>query len=189
MNSARDQLVRLLAQYAYQEGDFTLTSGAKSTFYLDAKKVTYRPDGAALVGAAVHEIASRHSANAVGGLTMGADAIVASAVTVSAGTANALAGFIARKEPKKHGTGKWIEGVSPQGMRVAIVDDVITTGDSLLRAVELARSDGAEVVVTIGVVDREQGGGVSIREKTGVPFFALATISEIRAAAKLATFA
>jgi orotate phosphoribosyltransferase len=189
MRTDRDQLVRLLAQYAYQEGDFTLTSGAKSTFYLDAKKVTYRADGAALVGAAVHEIAARHGANAVGGLTMGADAIVASAVTVSAATSNTLMGFIARKEPKKHGTGKWIEGVAPRGMRVVIVDDVITTGDSLLRAVELARNDGAEVVATVGVVDREQGGAASIRDKTGVPFFALSTIAEIKAAATLASHA
>jgi orotate phosphoribosyltransferase len=108
---------------------------------------------------------------------------------VSAGTSNALTGFIGRKEPKKHGLGKWVEGVSPRGMRVAIVDDVITTGDSLLRAVELARNDGAEVVVTIGVVDREQGGAASIREKTGVPFLALSTISEIKAAANLAAHA
>jgi orotate phosphoribosyltransferase len=189
MSSSRERLVQLLARYAYQEGDFTLTSGAKSTFYLDAKQVTYRPDGAALVGAAVLEIAARHGANGVGGLTMGADAIVASAVTVSAGTANPLIGFIGRKEQKKHGLGKWIEGVSPRGLRVAIVDDVITTGDSLLRSVDQARNDGAEVVVTIGVVDREQGGAASIRDTTGVPFFALSTISEIKAAATLATLA
>lgn len=189
MSESRNKLVRLLAQHAYQEGDFTLTSGAKSTFYLDAKQVTYRPDGAALVGAAVHEIASTHDANSVGGLTMGADAIVASAVAVSAGTSQPLTGFIARKEAKKHGLGKWIEGVTPRGMRVVIVDDVITTGDSLLRAVELARADGAEVVATVGVVDREQGGAVSIREKTGVPFYGLSTISEIKAAATLASHA
>jgi orotate phosphoribosyltransferase len=163
--------------------------GAKSTFYLDAKQVTYRPDGAALVGAAVHDIASRHQAASVGGLTMGADAIVASAVAISAGTPNTLTGFIGRKEAKKHGLGKWVEGVSPRGMRVVIVDDVITTGDSLLRAVELARHDGAEVVATVGVVDREQGGAASIRERTGVPFYALSTISEIRAAATAAAHA
>jgi orotate phosphoribosyltransferase len=185
--SAREQLIRLLAQYAYQEGDFTLSSGAKSTFYLDAKQVTYRPGGAALVGAAVVEIAAKHGASGVGGLTMGADAIVASAVTVSAGTANPLIGFIGRKEQKKHGLGKWIEGVSPRGHRVVIVDDVITTGDSLLKSVEQARADGAEVVATIGVVDREQGGAASIRERTGAPFYALSTITEIRSAAALAS--
>lgn len=182
MSSDRTQLVRLLAQYAYQEGDFTLSSGAKSTFYLDAKQVTYRPDGAALVGAAVLDVATKHRAGGVGGLTMGADAIVASAVTVSAGSSNPLIGFIGRKEQKKHGLGKWIEGVSPRGLRVVIVDDVITTGDSLLKSVDQARADGAEVVATIGVVDREQGGAAAIREKTGAPFIALATISEIKAA-------
>jgi orotate phosphoribosyltransferase len=117
---------------------------------------------------------------------MGADAIVASAVTVSADSSTPLTGFIARKEAKKHGLRKWLEGVNPRGMRVVIVDDVITTGESMLRAVELARADGAEVVATVGVVDREEGGAKRIREMSGVPLVALATLTEIRRAVSAA---
>jgi orotate phosphoribosyltransferase len=176
---AYPQLAALLARLAYREGDFTLASGAKSNFYLDAKQVTYHPDGVELVGNAVHAIAREFAAEAIGGPTMGADAIVAGTVCASSRTAFPIAGFIVRKEAKKHGLGKWIEGVDPAGMRVAIVDDVITSGGSLLKAAEHIREAGAEIVVAMGLVDREQGGREAI-EAAGFPFRAVCTLSEVR---------
>lgn len=178
--SQQQQLAALLARLSYREGDFTLASGAKSTFYLDAKQVTYHPDGVALVGAAVHAIAREFGADAVGGPTMGADAIVLSAVYASAHSDCPLTGFIVRKEPKQHGLGKWIEGITPAGRKVVIIDDVITSGGSLLKAAEHVREAGAEIVVAVGLVDREQGGREAI-EAAGIPFRAVCTLSDVRA--------
>ncbi len=175
------QLAALLARLAYREGEFRLSSGRTSTFYLDAKQVTYHPEGVGLVGAAIVEIARELDVEAVGGPTMGADAIVAAAVWASRDSDTPLAGFVVRKEGKRHGLQKWIEGVSPKGRRVAIVEDVVTTGGSVLRAVEAVREAGAEVAVVIALVDREEGGGEAV-EEMGIPFRAVCTLSEIREA-------
>ena len=180
--SQQQKLAAFLAKYAYQEGDFVLSSGARSTFYLDAKQVTYDPDGASLVGAVVYRLATEFEAEAIGGLTMGADAIVTSTVIESARYGRPMPGFVVRKEPKGHGLQKWIEGVSPAGKRVAIVDDVITSGGSVLSAVKAARQAQARIAVVIGLVDREEGGKQAI-EAVGVPFRAICTLSEIRALA------
>lgn len=179
--SSHDQLAALLARLSYREGDFTLASGARSTFYLDAKQVTYHPEGAELVGNAVLRLAQEFGATAVGGPTLGADAIVSNAVYASANMGHPLTGFIVRKEAKQHGLGKWIEGIDPKGKRVVIVEDVTTSGGSLLKAVEHVRAAGAEIVVATSVVDREQGGASAI-EATGIPFRPLCTISRVRAA-------
>jgi len=181
--SHRERLIGLLAQKSYREGDFALSSGVRSDFYLDAKLVTYHPDGVRLVGHAILDALEGFSVEAVGGLTMGADAIVASTVWAALESGRKIPGFVVRKEPKKHGLQKWIEGVSPQGLRVAIVDDVITSGKSVLKAVEAAREAGAEVVVVVGLVDREEGGARAIQDH-GVAFRSVCTIAEIRAAAK-----
>jgi orotate phosphoribosyltransferase len=178
-------LAQFMAKYAYREGRFTLSSGAVSDFYLDAKKVSYLPAGARMVGDQVLAIVREFGAEAVGGLTMGADAIVMSAVWASIDTPDPIPGFVVRKEPKKHGLQKWIEGVDPAGKRVAIVDDVITSGKSVLEAVKQAKAGGAEVVVVIGLVDREQGGAETIMREANVAFRALCSISDIRAAAAL----
>ena len=183
--SQHDALVALLLERSYREGDFLLTSGARSTFYLDAKQVTYHPGGMVLVGSCMMQLVEEFAIEAVGGLTMGADAIVASTVFASARAGRGIAGFVVRKEPKSHGLAKWVEGIDPKGKRVAIVDDVITSGKSALKAVSAARSAGATVVLVVGLVDREQGGKEMI-EADGVVFRALATISEIRDAANAA---
>ncbi len=179
--SSHDQLAALLARLSYREGDFTLASGAKSTFYLDAKQVTYHPDGVEFVGNAVLQLAREFGAQAVGGPTLGADAIVSNAVYASALAGHPLPGFIVRKEAKQHGLGKWVEGVDPRGKKVVIVEDVTTSGGSLLKAVEHVREAGAEIVVATAVVDREQGGAAAI-EAAGIPFRPLCTISQVRAA-------
>ncbi len=179
--SSHDQLAALLARLSYREGDFTLSSGARSTFYLDAKQVTYHPDGVELVGNAVRRLAQEFGAEAVGGPTLGADAIVLATVYASAKSDRPLTGFIVRKEAKKYGLGKWVEGVDPRGKKVVIVEDVTTSGGSLLKAVEHVREAGAEIVVATSVVDREQGGAAAI-EAAGIPFRPLCTISQVRAA-------
>ncbi|MGH7670063.1 MAG: orotate phosphoribosyltransferase [Gemmatimonadaceae bacterium] len=174
------KLAALLARLSYREGDFTLASGAKSTFYLDAKQVSYHPEGVELVGSAVHALAREFGAQAVGGPTLGADAIVLAAVYASSKTDWPLSGFIVRKEAKKHGLGKWVEGVDPKGKKVIVVEDVITSGGSLLNAVEHIREAGAEIVVATALVDREQGGAATI-EAAGFPFRPLCTIAQVRA--------
>lgn len=179
------QLVALLLEKAYREGDFTLSSGLPSKFYLDAKQVTYDPAGISLVGEAMMELVNEFGIEAVGGLTMGCDAIVAGTVSASAKTDKPIPGFVVRKEAKEHGLTKQLEGVNPSGKRVAIVDDVVTSGKSVLKAVKAAQEAGAEVVLVVGLVDREQGGEATIRE-AGVEFRALSTISEIREAARAA---
>lgn len=178
-NGKRERLIRLLAERAYREGDFTLASGQRSSFYLDAKQVTYHPEGAALVGACVLEAIRSYGATAVGGLTLGADAIVAATVLASAVSGAGVTGFIARKQAKGHGLQKWIEGIAPQGARAAIVDDVVTSGGSLLQAVERARDAGAEIAVVVGLVDRQQGGRETVAA-AGLTFEAICTLEEIR---------
>ena len=174
----QSQLVELIAQFAYKEGEFVLSSGQQSNFYLDVKQVTYRPGGANLVGELTLAIAEKYGANAVGGLTMGADAIVASTVVASQNAENPIMGFVVRKESKNHGLGKLIEGVYPKGMRVIVVDDVVTSGGSVLKAVDKARDAGAEVLAVVTVVDREEGGAEHIKNY-GVHFEALCKISQV----------
>ena len=178
----RDSIAGLLARFAYQEGAFQLSSGKPTTFYLDAKQVTYRPEGASLVGPAVLDLVRQYDVGAVGGLTMGADAIVASVVLASVQTCP-IPGFVVRKEAKKHGLAKRIEGVDPRNLRVAIVDDVITSGNSILQAVECAKDVGAIVVVVVALVDRQEGGAEQIQKATGVPFHSVCTLADVRQAA------
>jgi len=175
-------LAELVARLAYQEGDFTLASGRKSTFYLDAKQVSYHPDSIRAVGRGILGAIADLEVEAIGGLTMGADPIIAATVWASAEAGTPLTGFVVRKEAKGHGLGKWIEGVHPKGKRVAILDDVITTGGSSLKAVEQARAAGAEVVAVVGLVDREEGGADLFRAE-GLEYRAVCRLSEVRAAA------
>ena len=182
--SNNSALVALLLEKSYREGDFVLSSGARSDFYLDAKQVTYDPAGIVLVGEMMMNLVEEFRIESVGGLTMGADAIVAATVFASARTNTPVTGFVVRKEPKQHGLSQQIEGVHPRGKRVAIVDDVITSAGSAIKAVNIARDAGAEVVLVVGVVDREQGGPAAVHA-VGAECRALATISEIRAAARV----
>jgi len=179
----REQLITLLAKNAYREGAFVLSSGAKTNFYLDAKQITYHPNGVGLVGRSVLAAIRPFGVQAVGGLTMGADAIVASSIWAGLEAGLQIPGFVVRKEAKKHGLEKWIEGINPKSLRVAIVDDVITSGNSVLKAVDAAREAGAKVEVVVGLIDRQEGGAREI-ERRGVAFRAICTIEEIRTAAR-----
>jgi orotate phosphoribosyltransferase len=189
MTERAQELVKLLARIAYRKGDFVLSSGRHSDFYLDAKRVTYRPDAVELVGRAVLELIKPFGVTAVGGLTMGADAIVLSTVWASRATEAPLDGFIVRKEPKRHGLQKWIEGVLPApGSRVAIVDDVVTSGDSVLSAVRAAGEEGLSAAVVVALVDREEGGAQRFASED-IPFRPVCTLKQVRAYARDAEMA
>jgi orotate phosphoribosyltransferase len=159
-------------------GDFTLASGRKSTFYFDSKKTTLLPDGAWLAARAILALVrdKKIEASAIGGLTLGADPIVCPVAALSHVEGPALRAFIVRKEAKEHGTGKRIEGNLVPQSRVIIVDDVVTTAGSTLKAIEAAEEAGHTVVAVICLVDREEGGAAKL---AAYPFFPLFRRSEI----------
>src|SRR5581483_6281147 len=144
MSTAREQLVRLLAEKSFRLGQFTLSSGGTSDYYIDCRTTTLDAEGARLTGEVfLEEIRARGwRPAAIGGLTMGADPIVVAVAVVS----GELNGFLVRKAEKQHGTGQRIEGFREKRARVVIVDDVCTTGSSTIQAIEAAREFGFEVV-------------------------------------------
>lgn len=179
--SAHDRLLSLLAERSARSGQFTLASGRQSTLYIDARLTTMSPDGLALIGPLAFDRLNQAGwmVDAIGGLTLGADPISYAISYASAGAATPLRAFTVRKEAKTHGTGKLIEGPFRAGDRVAIVEDVITTGGSALKAIEAVRAANGIVVGVLALVDREEGGREAI-ERSGVPVVALATVTEIR---------
>lgn len=176
----RDRLVRMLAARSARRGSFTLASGRQSTLYIDARLTTMTPDGQRLIGQlGLRAIADASwNADAIGGLTLGADPIAYAICHSSADTARPLRAFTVRKEPKAHGTGKQVEGPLAAGDTVVIVEDVITTGGSARRAVEAVRREGAVPVGILALVDREEGGREAL-EALGLEVRSLATASEI----------
>jgi orotate phosphoribosyltransferase len=177
---ARDDLISLLATRSARRGLFTLASGRQSTLYIDARLTTMSPAGQALIGplalATIRERAWR--VDSVGGLTLGADPISYSIAYASAHSAQPVRAFTVRKEAKTHGTGKLIEGPFESGDHVVVVEDVITTGGSALKAVEAISAAGGVISGIIALVDREEGG----REKltaAGLDVITLTTASEI----------
>ncbi len=178
MENEREQLRKLLKSQSLMFGEFTLASGKKSSFYFDSKKTTLLPDGAWLTARQVLEVVRKHriEADAIGGLTLGADPIVCPVAALSHADGPALRAFIVRKEAKEHGTGRQIEGNLAPASRVIIVDDVVTTAGSTLKAIEAAEAAGHKVVAVICVVDREEGGAEKL---AAYPFYPLFKRSEI----------
>lgn len=176
----RDQLVRMLAARSARLGNFTLASGRQSTLYIDARLTTMTPDGQRLIGRiGLRAIAdAKWSADAVGGLTLGADPISYAICHSSAETTHPLRAFTVRKEPKAHGTGRQVEGPLARGDRVVIVEDVITTGGSATRAVEAVRREGAVPIGILALVDREEGGREAL-EGLDLEVRALTTAADI----------
>jgi orotate phosphoribosyltransferase len=178
--SARSQLLRVLAQNSFRLGQFKLSSGGSSDYYIDCRITTLDAQGARLTGEVFwQEIQARGwNPQAIGGLTMGADPIV-SAVAVVSGQVH---GFLVRKAEKQHGTGQRIEGFREKGARVVIVDDVCTTGASTVQAIEAAREYGFEVVGVMCLVEREEASGRAHVEKAAdpAPFVALFTAHDVR---------
>lgn len=175
------RLIELLALRSARRGNFTLASGKTSTLYIDARLTAMSPEGLALIGPLSLELirAQGWRPDSVGGLTLGADPIAYAISYASALTDAPVRAFTVRKEAKTHGTGKLIEGPFQTGDRVVIVEDVITTGGSALRAVEAVRSAGGEPLGILALVDREEGGRERLAAETGLPVASLARASEI----------
>ncbi len=172
--------LRDLVQKNVLRGEFTLSSGKKSSYYIDGKITTLSAEGAWLVGTLMARALAKDEIAAIGGLTLGADPIVAAVAAMSFQEGRPIQAFIVRKEPKSHGTSRWIEGPAvPRGARVALVDDVITTGASVLKAAErVVEESGAQVVKVLCVLDRLEGGREAI-EKAGYAFHPLVSIKEL----------
>ena len=157
----RQRLKEILLEKSYREGTFTLTSGKKSDFYIDCKQTTLSAEGAYLCGKLLFGfIRKEPDLRAVGGMTLGADPLVTAVSVVSFLEGAPIPAFIIRKEPKGHGTGSWIEGKSniPAGSFVALVEDVVTTGGTLIKAIERTQLEGYKVGGVFALVDREEGG-------------------------------
>jgi orotate phosphoribosyltransferase len=205
----RTALLDLIATLSFKLGDFTLASGQKSDYYIDCRITTLHAEGGRLSGLVLYDLIQQHipNAEAVGGLTMGADPLVSNTASASAwaladyneiiqlSTALELAdedpgpapsliqGFLVRKAEKTHGTGRRIEGFLKPGANVVIVDDVCTTGGSTIEAIQATRQAGMNVAGVLCLVDREQGGRAHIEATVpGVPFLSVFTATDVRAA-------
>jgi orotate phosphoribosyltransferase len=208
----RTALLNLIATHSFKLGDFTLASGQKSDYYIDCRITTLHAEGGRLSGLVLYDLISEHipQAEAVGGLTMGADPLVSNTASASAwaladyneileltgeldlnadersdeGPAPTLVhGFLVRKAEKTHGTGRRIEGYHKKGAHVVIVDDVCTTGGSTITAIETTREAGMIVAGVLCLVDREQGGRANIVAAIpGVPFLSVFTATDVRRA-------
>jgi orotate phosphoribosyltransferase len=175
--SARETLVSELREHALVIGEVTLTSGKKAQYLIDAKRAILRPAGFRALGELVAEEARRIGATAVGGITMGADPIACSAL---AGGADVKAFFI-RKERKEHGLSRWVEGPPLEpGERCLVVEDVVTTGGSTIKAIDRVREEGQEVAGVLAILDRLEGGGEALQQAAGdAPYVALTTIDDV----------
>jgi orotate phosphoribosyltransferase len=196
MTTHAQQLLSLLARTSFRLGQFKLSSGGTSDYYIDCRTTTLDAEGGRLTGHAILELLeARHiDAEAVGGLTLGADPIVSNVATASAQRALSwpalsnpapalIHGFLVRKAEKQHGTARRIEGFCRPGARVVIVDDVCTTGASTINAIEAARDAGMTVAAVVCIVEREEANGRPAVEAAagGAPFLSLFTASDVRA--------
>lgn len=186
MSSPREQLLNLLATNSFRLGEFTLSSGAKSDYYIDCRTTTLHAQGADLTGRVFLELIQKQGwqPQAVGGLTMGADPIVVATSVISAQAGSAIHGFLVRKAEKAHGMGRRVEGFQEKGARVVIVDDVCTTGSSTIQAIEAAREFGFNIAGVACLVERLEAGGRPAVEKAAasVPFVTVFTSNDVKAA-------
>ena len=187
----RSSLLTLLARTSFRLGEFKLSSGAISDYYIDCRTTTLHAEGGRLTGLALLDLLrqQRLKPSAVGGLTLGADPVVSNVATASAWYAQEhhgaqlIHGFLVRKAEKEHGTGRRIEGFFEKDAPVVIVDDVCTTGASTITAIETARAGGMNVIAVLCLVEREEAGGRPAVETAaqGAPFLALFTANDVRA--------
>ena len=179
LTSQRQLLLDLFCQLAYKEGDFVLSSGQRSSYYINGKQVTLHPQGALAVGRLLLSQLPMDT-EAVAGLTLGADPIVSAVSVVSALENRPVPALIIRKEAKGHGTRAYIEGPSlPEGAKVVVLEDVVTTGQSAMKAVERLREAGYSVEQVIALVDRQQG-GAQLYQAAKLKFEAIFSIQEIQ---------
>lgn len=195
----RDKLLQLIASESFQLGEFQLSSGGTSDYYIDCRTTTLHAEGARLTGRVMMDLMKDKGwrPQAIGGMTMGADPIVTAVSIMSAQQIQTRApartkpvdgeefwihGFLVRKQEKGHGTGRRIEGFSKKMAKVVIVDDVCTTGASTIQAIEAARASGFEILGVICLVEREEAGGRAAVEQAAAPakFISVFTAKEVR---------
>jgi orotate phosphoribosyltransferase len=178
--SDRDRLLELLLERSFRTGDFVLASGARSPYYIDCRTTTTHAEGQALVGRIGLEAVrgTGQHPDGVGGLTMGADPVAYAIAHASWLAGTPVNAFSVRKEPKAHGTGKRVEGCFAAGDRVVVVEDVITSGGSALRACTSIEAEGGEVLGVLALVDRESGGREAVEER-GYAVWTIFAVSEL----------
>ncbi len=164
LEADREALLALIRAEAVFHGDFTLSSGKKASYYVDMRRLTLDHRAAPAIGRVMLDLIQDLGAVAVGGLTLGADPIANAVLHASVGTAQPLDAFVVRKEPKDHGRGRQIEGADVAGRRVVVLEDTSTTGQSALKAVEVLRREGADVVAVAVIVDRKTGAQRAIED-------------------------
>jgi orotate phosphoribosyltransferase len=175
----KSRLIQIIKEKSLQKDvDRVLTSGRKSRYYIDAKMTTLDPEGADCVARFILEKIKPFRVDAIGGYTMGADPIVSAVAVVSFQTGKPVPAFIVRKEPKKHGEMKMIEGPFKPGWKVVVVDDVVTTGGSTLKACRAVEQAGGKVELALAIVDRLEGGRENL-EKAGYIFISLLTRDDL----------
>lgn len=178
MATEAEELRRLILERALERGEFVLASGRRSNYYIDLRKLSLDPEGALIISKMLLQRVKELGAEAVGGPTLGADPICGALALLSKLEGKPLQTFIVRKEAKAHGTERLVEGPLLAGKRVVVIDDVATTGNSLLRAVRAVRKLGCEVVGALVVVDREEGAS-ELLAKEGVKLESLVKASEL----------
>ncbi len=177
----REKLKRLIRERSLriaEEPIFRLSSGKLSRYYVDLKQVTFDPAGSYLLGKLMYALVKEFNPDGVGGLTLGADPIAYAVSFVSYMDGNPIKPFVVRKEPKGHGMGRQIEGLLKEGEKVAVVEDVVTTASSSLKAVKACREAGLEVIGVFTVVDREEGGKENV-EAEGLTLYSLFKLSDL----------
>ena len=174
------RLARLLVAKSYREGDFVLASGRRSDYYFDCRVTALHAEGSWLIGTLFNHMLLEMDIKGVGGMTMGADPLVAATTVISHEQGRPLHGLLVRKEAKGHGTGQYVEGLGnfSTGDRVAMLEDVVTTGGSLLKACDRIRDAGLSIVAVCAILDREEGGREKLRE-AGYDLLALFTRAEL----------
>jgi orotate phosphoribosyltransferase len=186
--TAREQLLHLIAKNSFRLGDFTLSSGLKSDYYVDCRTTTLHAQGAGLTGRVFLDLFRENGwqPDAIGGLTMGADPIVVAVALLSAQdpAQKPIHGFLVRKAEKSHGMGRRIEGFQEKGAKVVIVDDACTTGSSTIQAIEAAREFGFKIIGVACLVEREEADGREAVEKAASPaqFLSVFKATEVKAA-------
>ena len=173
----RDRLMELFKERALKFGEFTLASGKTASYYLDGKQIILHSEGLRLVSEGLLDLLSDVEFDAIGGMSIGADPIIGGTITVAAERGRDLQGFMIRKEAKGHGTGKYVEGPVQPGMKVVIVDDVVTTGGSSLLAIDRIEEFGCKVVQVVAIVDRMEGGAANFA-KRDLPLRSLLTVED-----------
>ncbi|MCO6046497.1 orotate phosphoribosyltransferase [Aeoliella sp. ICT_H6.2] len=161
----REKLKELIRQHALKFGEFTLASGKKASYYLDCRQVTLRAEALPTIAAGMLQLMKQNPPELVGGMVIGADPITAAIVTLAGLQDKPLRGIMVRKEPKGHGTKKFVEGPYNEGERIVIVEDVVTTGGSSLKAIEYCEAVGLKVERVLAIVDRLEGGKEAFAEK------------------------